>query len=97
MKKTVLLSLVAFSLILSSCGTQKFYIGDTSGKEITQDKGKMVHLFWVIPIGRKKAYPLVEGAKGYTITTKYKLIDFLVTGLTATVIQMKSVKFEANK
>ncbi len=97
MKKNIMLLMLASSLILSSCGMQKFKIGDTSGKTISEDKGKMVHLFWIVPIGRKKAYPLVEGAKGYTITTKYKLLDFIVCLITGTVVDMKSVKFEANK
>lgn len=98
MKRYTILFALSLSLILSGCGTQKFFIGETSGQTISTDKRKMVHLFWgVIPIGKKQYFPAVENAKGYTITTKYNVVDFVVSYFTAGIVGMKTVKFEALK
>jgi len=98
MKRYTILYALTLCLVLSSCGTQKFSIGETSGQTISTDKRKMVHLFWgFIPIGKKQTFPAVENAKGYTITTKYNVVDFIVSYFTGGIVGMKSVKFEALK
>jgi hypothetical protein len=95
-KNIVMLSMVSL-LLLSSCGAQKFYIGDTSGQTISKDKRKMVHLFWILPIGKKQSFPAVADAKGYVIITRHTLFDYLITGITGSIVDMKTVKFEAVK
>ncbi len=98
MKKTIFLLIVVGSLLLTSCGTQKFYVGETSGKTISHEKRKKVSLFWgLIPIGKKQHFPAVVDAKGYIIITRYNIFDLLVTDLTAGIINLKTVKFEAVK
>ncbi|HWY10046.1 MAG TPA: hypothetical protein VN026_01915 [Bacteroidia bacterium] len=93
--KIILLSLLSL-LLFSNCGTQKFYIGDTSGKEIQSQKSKFVKVLWVFKIGKKQSFS-ATGADGYIIVTKYKLVDAIVSGLTVGIVNMKSVKFEAYK
>lgn len=91
----ILLSLVCL-LLFSSCGTQKFYVGDTSGKEVQSQKSKYIKIFWIIQVGKKQQFS-VANADGYKIVTKYKLLDMIVSGLTGTIVNMKTVKFEAYK
>ena len=93
--KIILFSLLSL-LLFSNCGTQKFYIGDTSGKEFQSDKSKFVKVFWVFKIGKKQSFS-ATGADGYMIVTKYKAVDMIVTWLTVGIVNMKSVKFEAYK
>lgn len=84
--------------VLSSCGMQKFSIGETSGSTFNQDKRKCIHLFWgVIPIGRKQEFPIYAEAKGYEITTRNNALDFIVTSLTGGIFMMKTVKYEPKK
>ncbi len=90
--------LLTSCLLFSGCAMQKFSIGDTSGQVVSQEKRKMVHLFWgIVPIGRKQVFPSVTDAKGYVIITKHNFIDFLVTDLTGGLVGMKTVKFQATK
>jgi hypothetical protein len=100
MKKKFRIMFYALSLclVLSSCGMQKFSIGDTTGQTVSQDKRKCVMLFWgLLPIGRKQTFPAVADAKGYVITTRHNAVDFIVTGITGGIVGLKTVKFEATK
>ena len=93
-----LLYALTLCLLLSSCGMQKFSIGDTSGQPVSQDKRKCVMLFWgILPIGRKQEFPAVADAKGYVITTRHNAVDFIITGVTGGIVGLKTVKFEATK
>lgn len=95
--KIFLLSLLLLSMLtFSSCGTQKFFIGDTSGKEIQSQKSKQIKIFWIINIG-KKQYFSAANADGYEIITRYNIGDAIVSGLTGSIINMKTVKFKAYK
>jgi hypothetical protein len=97
MKRRNLLYIISLCIILSSCGMQKFTIGDTSGETIVHEKKKMVHLFIFIPIGRKKEFPMMGEAKGYEIITRYNFWDCVVSGLTVGIVNMKTVKYKATK
>ena len=89
---------VLIAVILSSCGMQKFYIGETSGQTFNQDKRKCMHLFWgIVPIGRKQSFPSYADAKGYEITTRFSLVDYVISGLTGGIVTSKTVKFEPKK
>jgi len=91
----ILLSLISI-LLFSSCGTQKFYIGDTSGTETQSQKSKYVKVFWIIKIGKKQQFSAAN-ADGYEIITRYNLGDIIVSGLTGSIVNMKTVKFKAYK
>lgn len=93
--KFILLSIISI-LLFSSCGTQKFYVGDTSGTETQSQKSKYVKLFWIVKIGKKQQFS-VANADGYEIITKYSLGDIIVSGLTGSIVNMKTVKFKAYK
>ena len=95
MKK--ILSIAVTLCLLTSCGMQKFTIGDTSGEKVNSDHRKMFHILEVIPIGRKQSFPINADAKGYEIITRYNLFDCLVTGLTVGIVNMKTVKFKSYK
>lgn len=93
--KIILLSLLSL-LLFSNCGTQKFYVGDTNGKEVQSQKSKYIRVFVVIKVGKKQQFSSAN-ADGYIITTKYSLVDMIVSYLTVGIVNMKSVKFEAYK
>ncbi len=97
MKKLIFTLAIASSILLPSCGMQKFTVGDTSGETIANDKRKMVHLFYIVPIGRKQSFPVISDAKGYEVTTKHNVLDFIITGITVGLVDMKTVKFKAMK
>ncbi len=91
--KFIILSMTAM-FMLSSCGTQKFYIGDTSGKETQSQKSKYIKVFWFISIGKKQYFSAAK-ADGYIVTTRYNIGDLIVSGITGSMVNMKTVKFEA--
>lgn len=100
MKKNNLLLTITLCLLLSSCGMQKFTIGDTSGETILQDKRKEIHLFNSIPIKKRErnySFPISGDAKGYEITTGRNLFDYLITVVTGGIINMRTVRFRSTK
>jgi hypothetical protein len=96
MKK--LLILLVATLMLSSCATQRFYIGDTKGETFSQSKTKSIWIIGgLIPIINKHPVPNQANAKGYIITTKYNVLDVLISGLTGGIVITRNIKYEAIK
>lgn len=98
MKTKFLLLSVIVTMVLCSCGTQKFYVGETKGETISTNKTKSVWLFWqIMPLSKKHLFPAYPNATGYVVVTRFNFIDFVVSGLTGGIIITKTVKYEAVK
>ena len=69
---------------------------ETPGKEVTFDKGKQFWLFWgLMPIGRTHVNTPSNG--NCQVTTKIKLTDFIISGLTGGIVTSTSIKVEVKQ
>jgi hypothetical protein len=69
---------------------------ETPGKEVTFDKGKQFWLFWgIVPLGRTHLSTPTNG--NCQVTTKIKLGDFIISGLTAGIVTSTSIKVEVKE
>lgn len=97
MKKTI--TILAVITLLTSCMMTKTPVGaylETPGKEVTFDKGKQFWLFWgLMPIGRTHVNTPSNG--NCQVTTKIKLTDFIISGLTGGIVTSTSIKVEVKQ
>ena len=101
MKKKLTLTafIFTFAVLMSSCMITKTPVGnfrEANGSTYTYAKGKQVWLFWnLIPLGRTSVATPTSGS--CLVITKFNLIDILVSGLTAGIVDMETIKVEAKK
>ncbi|MDG1915698.1 MAG: hypothetical protein P8I55_14050 [Crocinitomix sp.] len=92
MKKVILIALMA--VFVTSCMTTKTTVGDYNsdpGKEFAYDKGKQFWLFWgLVPIGRQNVDTPADGT--FEMEEKFKLGDFLISGLTGGIVSSRTIK-----
>ena len=97
MKKTI--TILAVITLLTSCMMTKTPVGaylETPGKEVTCDKGKQFWLVWgLMPIGRTHVNTPSNG--NCQVTTKIKLTDFIISGLTGGIVTSTSIKVEVKQ
>ena len=97
MKKSIIA--IAILSSLTSCMTTQTPVGaymETPGKEITFDKGKQFWLFWgIVPIGKTHVSTPSNG--NCQVTTKIKLGDFIISGLTVGIVTSTSIKVEVKE
>lgn len=97
MKKIIAVAILLISF--SSCMMTKTPVGaylETPGKEVTFDKGKQFWLFWgIMPIGRTHVNTPSNG--NCQVTTKIRLTDFIITGLTGGIVTSTSIKVEVKE
>ena len=86
-------------LTMSSCMMTKTPVGaylETPGKEVTFDKGKQFWLFWgIMPVGRTHVNTPSNG--NCQVTTKIRLTDFIISGLTGGIVTSTSIKVEVKE
>jgi hypothetical protein len=96
--KKFLLTIILLSGF-TSCMMTKTPVGaylETPGKEVTFDKGKQFWLFWgVVPVGRTHVNTPSNG--NCQVTTKIKLGDFIISGLTVGIVTSTSIKVEVKE
>jgi hypothetical protein len=69
---------------------------ETPGKEVTFDKGKQFWLFWgIVPIGKTHVSTPSNG--NCQVTTKIKLGDFIISGLTGGIVTSTTIKVEVKE
>jgi hypothetical protein len=100
MKSKFIIGLFAMSMTLTSCYTSHFTVGDgpikDKGAQKTYDKAKQMWLFWgLISINEGQTATPSDG--NYMIKTKTKFIDGIVTGLTAGIFTMRTVKVKVKQ
>lgn len=97
MKKTI--TILAVITLMTSCMMTKTPVGaylETPGKEVTFDKGKQFWLFWgLMPIGRTHVNTPSNG--NCQVTTKIRLTDFIISGLTGGIVTSTSIKVEVKQ
>jgi len=97
MKKII--AVVILLISFSSCMMTKTPVGaylETPGKEVTFDKGKQFWLFWgIMPIGRTHVNTPSNG--NCQVTTKIRLTDFIISGLTGGIVTSTSIKVEVKE
>jgi hypothetical protein len=97
MKKIIAVAILLISF--SSCMMTKTPVGaylETPGKEVTFDKGKQFWLFWgIMPIGRTHVNTPSNG--NCQVTTKIRLTDFIISGLTGGIVTSTSIKVEVKE
>jgi hypothetical protein len=97
MKKTI--TLLAVITLMTSCMMTKTPVGaylETPGKEVTFDKGKQFWLFWgLMPIGRTHVNTPSNG--NCQVTTKIRITDFIISGLTGGIVTSTSIKVEVKQ
>lgn len=90
---------LAVSTLMTSCMMTKTPVGtylETPGKEVTFDKGKQFWLFWgLMPIGRTHVNTPSNG--NCQVTTKIRLTDFIISGLTGGIVTSTSIKVEVKQ
>jgi hypothetical protein len=83
----------------TSCMMTKTPVGaylETQGKEVTFDKGKQFWLFWgIVPVGRTHVTTPSNG--NCQVTTKIRLTDFIISGLTGGIVTSTSIKVEVKE
>jgi hypothetical protein len=96
--KRIILAIAVISS-LSSCMTTQTPVGaymETPGKEVTFDKGKQFWLFWgIVPLGRTHVSTPTNG--NCQVTTKIRLTDFIISGLTGGIVTSTSIKVEVKE
>jgi hypothetical protein len=96
--KKFLLTIILLSGF-TSCMMTKTPVGaylETPGKEVTFDKGKQFWLFWgIVPVGRTHVNTPSNG--NCQVTTKIKLGDFIISGLTVGIVTSTSIKVEVKE
>ena len=97
MKKIIAVAILLISF--SSCMMTKTPVGaylETPGKEVTFDNGKQFWLFWgIMPIGRTHVNTPSNG--NCQVTTKIRLTDFIISGLTGGIVTSTSIKVEVKE
>jgi hypothetical protein len=89
-------ALLISCILLTSCATQRFYVGDTQGETVSKSKAKSLWLIGgLVPINNKHTVPATAGATGYIITTRYNVVDVIISSLTAGIVITKNIKYEA--
>ncbi len=100
MKTKALIALVSISLLFSSCYTAHFTVGDgpikDKGPQKTYDKSKQMWLFWGL-VNINDGQTATPSNGNYMIKTKTKFVDGLLTGITAGIFTMKTVKTKVKK
>ena len=91
--------LIAVALIMSSCLTTKTPVGNfraESGSTYTYAKGKQIWLFWnLLPIGRTAVATPPTGS--CQVITRFNFIDMFISGATAGIVSMETIKVEAKR
>ena len=101
MKKTLTFTalIFAFAILMSSCMMTKTPVGnfrEAQGSTYTYAKGKQIWLFWnLLPLGRTSVATPPNGS--CMVITKFNLVDILISGLTAGIVNMETIKVEAKK
>ncbi|MBN1131701.1 MAG: hypothetical protein JXA39_01405 [Bacteroidales bacterium] len=94
-----LLTAIILSTTLTSCMTTKTSVGafkESPGLEYTYAKGKQFWIFWgIIPIGRTSVN--TPGNGNCQVTTRFTLVDVLISGLTGGIITSYTIKVEAKR
>ena len=98
----VLVTSLTFSLMLPSCMTTKTSVGTfkekstATGRTYTYAKGKQIWLFWgFLPLGRTDVSTPPDG--NCQITTKFRPLDVVISGVTGGFVTMYSIKVKAKK
>jgi hypothetical protein len=87
------------ALFMSSCLTTRTNVGayrETQGSTYTYAKGKQFWLFWgFMPLGRTNVSTPTNGS--CQISTKFNLIDVIISGITGGIVITETIKVEAKK
>lgn len=91
-------ALLCLSLLLTSCYTNRHTVGDGPVRNETKvkySKSKDMYLFWgFAQIGQ--ASPRVPKSGNYMIRSRFSIGDLLIGGLTAGIVETRSVKVFVN-
>lgn len=80
MKKIVIASVLAFSL--TSCYVHEYTIGSGAQKGVSKTKMNHFVIRGLAPIKTAEPEKMAEGAKNYTVKTRFRFIDYLLGGIT---------------
>jgi hypothetical protein len=98
-KILIIFMMIILTAFLSSCAKTKTSVGtfrEKEGSEYTYSKGKQWWLFWgILPIGRTNLSTPTDGS--CQVITRYNIVDFLISGLTAGILTTETIKVIAKK
>jgi hypothetical protein len=85
--KTIKTFLVTFLLVflLSSCMSLTHVVGTGASSGVTSEKKQWYALWGLVPINEVNSKAMAEGASNYTIKSKVKFIDYVISAFTGAV------------
>jgi hypothetical protein len=85
--KTIKAFLVTFLLVflLSSCMSLTHVVGKGASSGVTSEKKQWYALWGLVPINDVNSKAMADGASNYTIKSKVKFIDYVISAFTGAV------------
>ena len=85
--KTLKVFLVTYLLVflLSSCMSLTHVVGTGASSGVTSEKKQWYALWGLVPINEVNSKAMAEGASNYTINSKGKFIDYVISAFTSAV------------
>jgi hypothetical protein len=85
--KTIKSFLVIFLLVflLSSCMSLTHVVGTGASSGVSTEKKQWYALWGLVPINEVNSKAMAEGASNYTIKSKVKFVDYVISAFTGAV------------
>ena len=85
--KTQKAFLVTFLLVflLSSCMSLTHVVGTGASSDVISEKKQWYALWGLVPINEVNSIAMAEGASNYTIKSKVKFVDYVISAFTSAV------------
>lgn len=88
MKKLLVALICVLAVSFTSCFTTKHTVGSGVSSGLTVTERQWYALWGLLPIKQADSKAMAAGAKNYTITTEFTLVDVIISAITgiATVV-----------
>jgi PBP1b-binding outer membrane lipoprotein LpoB len=84
-KLKVFLGIFLLVFLLSSCMSLTHVVGTGASSGVSTEKKQWYALWGLVPINQVDSKAMAEGASNYTINSKVKFIDYVISAFTSIV------------